>query len=90
VIWDGVPNNLACCLPAELQYACRYWVDHLQRSEHQLYGDGRVHCFLREHLLHWVEALGWIEQSSEGIRAIALLESMVNVSYVLSPLKYDN
>lgn len=96
-LWDPdakvaqvLPNNLACCLPAELQYACRYWVDHLQRSEHQLCDDGRVHCFLREHLLHWVEALGWIEQSSEGIRAIALLESMVNVSYVLSPSKYDN
>jgi len=80
------PHNLARCLPAELQYACRYWVDHLQRSEHQLWDDGIVHCFLRDHLLHWVEALGWIEQSSEGIRAIALLESMANVSYVLNPL----
>ena len=77
-------NNLACRLPAELQYACRYWVDHLQRSEHRLCDDGGVHCFLREHLLHWIEALGWIEQSSEGIRAISLLESMVKVSYALS------
>jgi hypothetical protein len=49
-----------------------------------------VHRFLREHLLHWVEALGWIGESSEGIRAIASLASMVNVSYVLSPLEYYN
>ena len=80
------PDNLARCLPAELQYACRYWVGHLQRSDHQLWDDGIVHRFLRDHLLHWVEALSWIERSSEGIRAIALLESMANVSYVLSPL----
>jgi hypothetical protein len=87
----GWRTQQSCVLPsAELQYACRYWVDHLQRSEHQLCDDGRVHCFLREHLLHWVEALGCIEQISEGIRAIALLESMVNVSYVLSPSKYGN
>jgi hypothetical protein len=82
-------NNLACCLSAELQYACRYWVNHLQRSEHQLSDDGRVHCFLRERL-HWVEALSWIEHSLEGIRAIALLESLVNVSYILSSSKYNN
>ena len=80
------PDNLVRCLPAELQYACRYWVDHLQRSEHQLWDDGIVHRFLRDHLLHWVEALSWIERSSEGIRAIALLESIANVSYILSPL----
>ena len=80
------PDNLARCLPAELQYACRYWVDHLQRSEHQLWDNGRVHRFLRDHLLHWVEALSWIKRSSEGIRAIALLESIAHVSYILSPL----
>jgi hypothetical protein len=33
---------------------------------------------------------GWIGESSEGIRAIASLTSMVNVSYVLSPLEYYN
>ncbi|KAI9765684.1 MAG: hypothetical protein M1840_007242 [Geoglossum simile] len=72
------PENLARCLPAEHQYACRYWVDHLQRSEYQFHNDGRVHFFLQDHLLHWVEALSWIEQSAEGIRAITSLQSMVN------------
>ena len=83
---QALPEDLARCLPAELQYACRYWINHLQRSEYQLCDNDRVHYFLRDHLLHWVEALGWIKQSSEGVRAIALLESIVNVSFVLSPL----
>jgi len=83
-------ENLTRYLPEELRYACRYWANHLQRSEHQLCDDGRVHRFLREHLLHWIEALGWIRQSSEGIRAIASLESMVNVSYAPGLSKYDN
>lgn len=83
-------EKIACCLPAELQYACRYWIDHLQQSKYQLYDNGIVHRFLQEHLLHWVEALSWIEQTSEGIRAIVSLEIMVNVSYVLSPSKHDD
>ena len=83
---QALPEDLARCLLAELQYACRYWINHLQRSEYQLYDNDRVHYFLRDHLLHWVEALGWIKQSSEGVRAIALLESIVNVSFVLSLL----
>lgn len=74
------PKNLARCLPAELQYACAYWVDHVQRSEYQLCDDGKVYCFLRDYLLYWVEALSWIKQNSKGIHLIALLQSMVKVS----------
>ena len=83
-------ENLVFRLPAELQYACRYWVDHVQRSGLQFYDDGIVHCFLQKYLLYWVETLSWIKQTSEGIRAIALLETMVNVSYVLSSSKHDD
>ena len=68
------------CLPAELQYACQYWVQHLQRSEAQLYDDDQVHQFLREHLLHWLEALSLMGKISEGVVAITALESIVMVS----------
>jgi hypothetical protein len=43
-----------------------------------------VYQFLREHLLHWLEALGWMQKVSEGIHAIISLESMISVSYVLA------
>jgi hypothetical protein len=67
-------------LPADLQYACQYWVQHLQRSEARLYDNGQVHVFLREHLLHWFEALSLMRKTSEGVLAIILLESMTTVS----------
>lgn len=67
------------CLPAELQYACRYWVQHLQKSRHHLHNDGPVHVFLREHLLHWFEALSLMKKTYEGILAITLLESIIKV-----------
>ncbi|KAH0558822.1 hypothetical protein GP486_004538 [Trichoglossum hirsutum] len=64
-------------LPSELQYACQYWVQHLQRGETQLLDNGEVHDFLRDRLLHWLEALSLMGKVSEGVCAIVSLESMV-------------
>ena len=72
-------------LPAEVQYACLYWVQHLQRSGAQLYN--QVYQFLQDHLLHWLEALGWIGKTSEGILAIVSLEAHIPVILFDSILK---
>ena len=84
---DIEESKLICCIPSPLQYACRYWVEHLQRSESQLYDEGQAHLFLRQHLLHWLEALSLMGKTSEGVHAIFLLESMVRASYTLSGLE---
>ncbi|KAH7410673.1 vegetative incompatibility protein HET-E-1 [Cadophora sp. MPI-SDFR-AT-0126] len=70
-------RRVETCLPPEVQYACLYWVQHLQRSSSQLYDNSQVHQFLQVHLLHWLEALGWMGKTSEGIRAILLLEAHI-------------
>jgi hypothetical protein len=67
-------------LPPEVQYACLYWIKHIQKSGAQLCDDGQVHRFLQKHLLHWFEALGWMGKVSEGVHAIATLESFATVS----------
>lgn len=67
-------------LPPEVQYACRYWIDSVQKGGTQLYDNGQVHCFLQGHFLHWLEALGWMGKISDGVHAIAALESLVSVS----------
>jgi hypothetical protein len=68
------------CLPAEAQYACLYWVKHLQKSGVQLCDNEQVHQFLKEHLLHWLEALSWMQKVPEGIHTIISLESIALVS----------
>ncbi|KAF2395503.1 hypothetical protein EJ06DRAFT_270558 [Trichodelitschia bisporula] len=68
-------------LQPEKQYACLYWIQHLHKSGSQLNDDGEVHEFLKEHLLHWLEALGWMQKVSEGFHAIVSLESMISVSW---------
>jgi NACHT domain len=71
-------------LPPEVQYACLYWIQHLQRSGTQLENDDQVYRFLQEHLLHWLEALGWMKSVSEGGHAITSLGSFISVS--ISPV----
>ena len=74
-------------LPPEVQYACLYWVQHLEKSGAQLFDDNQVHQFLQVHLLHWLEALSWMQKVSEGIVSIASLESIALVSI---PAVYQN
>jgi hypothetical protein len=77
---DVESNRVEQRVPPEVQYACLYWVEHFQRSGAQLQDNGQVHQFLRKHLLHWLEALGWMRKVSEGIHVIASLESIAAVS----------
>jgi hypothetical protein len=75
-------SRIEQCLPAEVQYACLYWIQHLQKSGAQLCDNDEVHQFLQIHLLHWLEALSWMQKISEGVLAIASLESIALVSII--------
>jgi hypothetical protein len=66
-------------LPLEVQYACLYWVQHLQKSGAQLCDNDQVYQSLKVHLLHWLEALGWTRRVPDGIHAITSLESIALV-----------
>ena len=63
-----------------LRYCCIYWIQHLQNSEAKRYDNDQVHEFLRNHLLHWLEALSWMGKISEGIYGVTMLESIIAVS----------
>jgi NACHT domain len=67
------------CLPADFQYACCYWVQHLQRSRARLCDNSQVHSFLREHFLHWLESLSLLRKLSDGILSIRELLKTVQV-----------
>ena len=80
LVTDIEISQVKKCLPSEVQYACLYWVQHLQKSGARLYDKDQVHLFLQAHLLHWLEALSWIRKTSEGILAIFSLEALILVS----------
>lgn len=67
-------------LPPHVQYACRYWVFHIQESNMILLDNCQVHKFLQEHFLHWVEVMSLMGIISECITAMNSLESRISVS----------
>lgn len=74
-------------LAREVQYACISWIQHLEKSEAKLRDHDQVHRFLQEHLLHWLEALSWMQQVPEAIYAIEALRSIALVSWFKLLLK---
>jgi hypothetical protein len=72
-------------IPLELQYACRYWIGHLQKSNIEIYDNGQVHKFLKEHFLHWFEALSLIGNVFDGVIMLGTLESILIVSNSIKP-----
>jgi hypothetical protein len=67
-------------LPEEVAYACSYWVQHIVTSGERLEDDDDVHRFLRNHLLHWIEALSWLGKASDVIHSLGSLRAIVDVS----------
>ena len=68
-------------LRPEVQYACLYWVQHLQRSGAQLYDNDQAHTFLQKHFLHWLEALSLMQSMSRAVAMIRTLEKLLTVSF---------
>lgn len=74
-------NRLKECLPPEVQYACLYWVHHLQKGGAQLHDNDQVHSFLQRHFLHWLEALSLMQSLSAGVVMIRTLGNLLAVSF---------
>jgi hypothetical protein len=66
-------------LPPELQYACRYWVNHLERSGRSIEDGDATHYFLKNHLLHWLEAMSLLNETSLCVRLVAKLQALATV-----------
>ncbi|OAP55758.1 hypothetical protein AYL99_09910 [Fonsecaea erecta] len=65
------------CIPQHLQYACRYWVYHAERSGHKIYDEDDIDHFLRQHFFHWLECLSLLGRTSDSITLIGTLQSLV-------------
>jgi len=72
-------------LPPELQYACRYWISHLKQSQQHIVDRDITHLFLQKHLLHWLEAMSLMRESSSCVH---LLDSLQALAYVRSLLNF--
>ena len=72
---------------AQVRYACVHWIDHLceiassSYDQVGLYDNGKIHKFLKEHFLHWMEALSLTRSMSNGVVTIRKLEDLLAVRF---------
>ncbi|KAF2738129.1 hypothetical protein EJ04DRAFT_429802 [Polyplosphaeria fusca] len=77
-------------LSPELQYACRYWVYHLQRSQRHISDKDSIDIFLQQHFLHWLEAMSLVGDINKCVYLLETLCTLVNSSTgTLSPFLQD-
>lgn len=79
-------QSIRQCLPAELKYSCRFWAHHLVKSKDSLRRIGDSLPFLREHFLHWLEAMSLLGLISEVVGILNLLQTAISVSILDSPV----
>lgn len=75
-------SKINSSLPEAVAYACCYWVSHTIRGGDRPKDNGTVHRFLRKHVLHWIEALCWLQKLSHAFHYIDSLKSWVDVSHM--------
>lgn len=81
-------SRVNSCMPPPIQYACRYWVHHVEHSSIQLCDNDQVHQFLKRHFLHWLEALSFIELLDEVVGCMAKLQKQLSVSQAVHLFEY--
>lgn len=72
-------GQIASSLSPDLQYACRYWVTHLQQSQQVVVNGDTTHLFLQKHFLHWLEALSLMRELSRCVPLLGSLKKLVDV-----------
>jgi len=72
-------GTIASSLPPDLQYACRYWVDHLKQGQQDIVDRDTTHLFLQQHLLHWLEAMSLIREPSRCVDLLDSLQALASV-----------
>jgi len=84
-------DRLNVYLQEEVQYACIYWVQHLEKGLAKVQPGSEFVNFVKVHLLHWIEALGWIGRLDSAIGTLVTLESIpwVGLSYSRFDLSAD-
>jgi len=76
--------EIARYIPGQLQYACKYWLGHVVHGQCSL-EDGVIHSFLKQHFLHWLEALSIIGRFRDALTMMIELECVLVVS---QPFRY--
>ncbi|KAI0894650.1 hypothetical protein F4806DRAFT_497897 [Annulohypoxylon nitens] len=94
---DVPPDLVQKHISPHLQYACRYWIDHLltvwesPQAQGALIDGGIIHMFLQKHILNWLEVLGLTKEVVTVSHLVSRVNTLANKREYpeLSKLIYD-
>ncbi|KAJ6055864.1 hypothetical protein N7444_004962 [Penicillium canescens] len=88
---DIDPQHIRQYLPPDLQYSCRYWIHHLEKSQALSSEIEDVRLFLQKHFLHWVEAMSLLGLTSEVVKIINLVQTAIlgDIEHELADFLHD-
>lgn len=64
----------------ELEYACRYWVQHYRESGTRLQDDDQAHHFFEECFLYWLEVMSLTGHCSEVAAIVRMYAALLEAS----------
>lgn len=67
-------ETIKTLIPPQVQYACRFWVYHIKRSQSSIKDGDDCHSFLHSHFLMWLEALSLLGRMSESASLVTDLK----------------
>ncbi|EED23321.1 G-protein beta WD-40 repeats containing protein, putative [Talaromyces stipitatus ATCC 10500] len=84
-------RSIARCIKAEVQYSCRYWTHHLMQGSDPSSLLEDAFSILRDHILHWMEAMSILGLMSEAVIMVNTLNSLTaeNQNPEISAFLYD-
>ncbi|KAF3075143.1 hypothetical protein CFAM422_002987 [Trichoderma lentiforme] len=75
---DITKDQVDKCISFPIQYACRYWIQHLEKSGRDWMNHRGMKDFFWTDFLGWLEVLSLLGRLSEGINQLAGLESLLH------------
>ncbi|KAI4086758.1 MAG: hypothetical protein LQ339_009004, partial [Xanthoria mediterranea] len=73
-------QTLEQSLPAEVQYACRYWIEHVIQSKGGDLWD-RAYKFFKVSFIYWLKAMCVMGRLLDALAAVTLLQKKVTLSH---------
>jgi len=92
VIHDDIPDlkmRVHDNMSVHLQYACRFWTDHIHKCDFDVQIAQEVECFMTNQFLYWLEAMSLLRKTNRVTQGLRSVIAWSKVSVIPIPTRDD-
>jgi hypothetical protein len=85
VVHDDIPDlelHVHDIIPVHLQYACRFWTNHLQSSNFEVRIAKEIEDFMTDKLLNWLEVMSLLRKGNSVMQGLTAVIAWNRVSEI--------